>query len=175
MSRLESGFRALLPRLQADISPRCFSKAERYTIAAWITKTGVVAHRSANYRSILPASLPRALSQGSSIPAGIKVIAGKVEAGKTIQWAQSNLGFGLVRKSHLPFYDAKQTFVFVLSIADVFLGFGWHGLSNRMFEIFHSGDSTHQIYPHPKLARHIRKFDHLAIAPTEIGLRSKDI
>ena len=78
MSDLESAFASLLPRLQADMSPRQFSKAERRTIALWIVKTGIIVHYSSNYRIILPASVPRTLSQGMTVPAGIKVFGGSV-------------------------------------------------------------------------------------------------
>lgn len=175
MSRLESDFRKLLPRLLLDVSPRRFSKPERHTIAAWITKTGIVAHYSSNYRIILPSSLPYALERGRSIPAGIKVISGKSNTGKSIQWAQSNLGAAVLRKIDQALFDPKQTFVFVLSIMDIFIGFGWHGLSHERFEVFHAGNSTHQIYPHPKPATRPCVFDDLIIATTEIALRSKGI
>lgn len=175
MSRLESNFQELLPRLLLDVSPRRFSKSERNTIAAWITKTGIVAHYSSNYRRILPSSLPRALRQGASMPAGIKVISGKSNIGKTIQWVQSNLGAAVIRKSDQAFFDANETFVFVLSIMDFFVGFAWHGLSHERFEVFHTGSSTHQIYPHPKPATCPRVFDDLIIARTELALRSKGI
>jgi hypothetical protein len=73
MSRLESAFASLLPRLQVDMSPRRFSKEERRTIALWIVKTGIIVHCSSNYRTILPSSVPRALAQGATVPAGVKV------------------------------------------------------------------------------------------------------
>ena len=55
MSRLESAFGDLLPRLRADMSPGHFSKEERRIIALWIVKTGIIVHYSSNYRTILPA------------------------------------------------------------------------------------------------------------------------
>ena len=174
MSRLESDFGTLLPRLQADMSPRRFSKTERLTIAMWIVKTGIIAHRSANYRPILPASIPLALSQGASIPAGIKVFGGKVESRKTIQWVQSNIALGLVRPTDLSTFDAaKHTFVFVLSITNIFIGFGWHGLGQDEFEIFYPEDSTYHIYPHPEAAKNLRVFEDLTISATEIVLRRR--
>lgn len=175
MSRLESDFQELLPRLLLGVSPRRLSKPQRHTIAAWITKTGIVAHHSSNYRVILPNSLPHSLQQGRSIPSGIKVISGKSNTGKTIQWAQSNLRSAILHKTDYAFFDPKQTFVFVLSIRDIFIGFGWHGLSHERFEVFRAGNSTHQIYPHPKPAKRPCVFDDLFIATNEIALRSKGI
>lgn len=174
MSHLESDFGALLPRLQADMSPSRFSKTERRTIAMWIVKTGIIAHRSANYRTILPDSVPVALSQGATIPAGIKVFGGKVKSTKTIQWVQSNIACCTVRQTDLPTFDASgQTFVFVLSIMNIFIGFGWHGLGQGQFEIFHSPDSLHHIYPHPKAAKNSHMIDDLTIATAEIALRRR--
>ncbi len=98
---------------------------------------------------------------------------GKVRAGKTVQWAQSNLRLGILHKSDLPSFDTKQTFVFVLSITNIFIGFGWHGLDQNKFEIVNSGDATHLIYPHPKTARHLRVFEHLIDAASELAVRSK--
>jgi hypothetical protein len=57
MSDLETAFSQLLPRLEADMSPKRFSVAERRIIALWIVKTGIIVHYSSNYRIILPASV----------------------------------------------------------------------------------------------------------------------
>jgi hypothetical protein len=141
MSDLESSFSSLLPRLEADMSPRQFSTAERRTIALWIVKTGIIVHYSSNYRIILPASVPRTLSQGMTVPAGIKVFGGSVPSEKTIRWSQSNVGVAVVRSSDVPGYEPRQnTFVFALSIRNIFIGFGWHGLNQDEFEMVCSGD-----------------------------------
>jgi hypothetical protein len=171
MSDLETDFGSLLPRLQADMSPKQFSKAERRTIALWIVKTGIVVHYSSNYRIILPASVARALSQGATVPAGIKVFGGSVSSEKTIRWSQSNVGSALIQPSDVQDYDWRQnTFVFALSIRDIFIGFGWHGMSHDEFEMVYSGDSIQRIYPHPKTAKNARVFEHLALAMTQIAL-----
>ena len=174
MSRLESAFGRLLPRLQADISPKRFSKAERHTIALWIVKTGIVAHHSSNYRTILPAELARALSLGATVPAGIKVFGGKVALKKTIEWVQTNIGAALVQPTDVAeFETGKNTFVFALSIMDTFIGFGWHGLNQDRFEIVYSGESLQRIYPRPGSAKRPKLFEHLILGTTEIALHRR--
>jgi hypothetical protein len=176
MSDLESSFKILLPRLQANMSPKLFSKAERRTIALWIVKTGIIVHYSSNYRIILPASVPRALSQGMTVPAGIKVFGGSVTSEKTIRWSQSNIGAAVIQRSDVQDYNWHQsTFVFVLSIRNIFIGFGWHGLSQDDFELVYSGNSTHWIYPHPKPALSHEVFEDAVLATTEIGLRRRGV
>jgi hypothetical protein len=174
MARLESDFASLLPRLQADMSPKRFSKAERRTITLWIVKTGIIAHRSSNYRSILPDSLPRSLGRGTSIPAGIRVYGGLVKPEKTICWVQGNIRIILMLEADLTDYDvSKQTFVFVLSIVDIFLGFGWHGLNHSDFELYLATDDAHQIYPHPKSAQALNELENLTLATVDMGLRHR--
>jgi hypothetical protein len=174
MSRLEGAFATLLPRLQLDMSPRRFSKEERRTIALWIVKTGIILHCSSNYRTILPASVPRTLSQGATLPAGIKVFGGNVKPEKTIRWSQSNIALALVQRSDVPEFETGQsTFVFALSIMNVFIGFGWHGLSQDDFEIVYSGNSLQRIYPHPEPAKSFEIFEHVMLATTEVGLRRR--
>lgn len=174
MSRLESDFGRLLPRLQADMSPGRFSKAERRTIARWIVKTGITAHRSANYRPILPAWLPIALSQGANIPAGIKVFSGNVGSKKTIKWVQSNIGLCVVHPTDVPTFDAyNDTFVFALSIVNIFIGFAWHGLNPKEFEVFYPAGTLHRIYPHPEAATSRCVLEDVAFATTEVALRRK--
>jgi hypothetical protein len=174
MSDLETAFGSLLPRLEANMSPKQFSKAERHTIALWIVKTGIIVHYSSNYRIILPASVPRALSRDMTVTAGIKVFGGSVPLEKTIRWGQSNIGAAVIQRSDVEDYDWRQsTFVFVLSIRDIFIGFGWHGLSQDDFELVYSGNSTHWIYPHPKPAIRPRVLEDVVLATTEIGLRRR--
>jgi hypothetical protein len=118
------------------MSPRQFSAAERRTITLWIVKTGIIVHFSSNYRIILPALVPRTLSQGMTVPAGIKVFGGSVPSEKTIRWSQLNVGVAVVRPSDVPVCEPRQnTFVFALSIRNIFIGFGWHGLSQDEFEM----------------------------------------
>ena len=174
MSRLESAFGSLLPRLQADMSPRQFSKEERRIIALWIVKTGIIAHYSSNYRTILPAWVPCMLSQGTTVPAGIKVFGGSVEPEKTIRWVQSNIGVALVQPSDVSeFENGKNTFVFALSVRNIFIGFGWHGLSQDEFQIVYSGNSIQRIYPHPEPAKSPQVFENLILATTEIALHRR--
>lgn len=174
MSQLESSFQALLPRLQAGLTPRQFSKSERRTIAMWVVKTGLVAHRSSNYRTILPPTVALALLRGGSIPAGIKVFGGKLKGGKTVRWVQTNVSVCRLRHTDVATFDAAtQTFVFILAITNFFIGFGWHALSVDEFEIFHLDDLNHQIYPHPKAARSPRLLDDLTEAATVVGLRRR--
>jgi hypothetical protein len=174
MSDLETAFSQLLPRLEADMSPKRFSVAERRTIALWIVKTGIIVHYSSNYRIILPASVARTLWQDKTVPTGIKVFGGKVPSEKTIRWSQSNVGSALIQRSDVEDYDWRQnTFVFALSIRDIFIGFGWHGMSHDEFEMVYSGDSIQCIYPHPKPAKAARVFEHLALAMTQIALRRR--
>jgi hypothetical protein len=174
MSDLETAFGSLLPRLEADMSPRRFSTAERRTIALWIVKTGIIVHYSSNYRIILPASVARTLWQDMTVPAGIKVFGGSVPLEKTIRWSQSNVGAALIQRSDVQDYDWRQnTFVFALSIRDIFIGFGWHGMSHDDFEMVYSGDSIQCIYPHPKTAKNTRVFEHLALAMTQIALKRR--
>jgi hypothetical protein len=105
MSSLEGAFGRLLPRLQADMSPRKFSKEERRIIALWIVKTGIIAHHGSNYRTILPAWVPRTMSQGTTVPAGIKVFGGSVEPEKTIRWVQSNIGVAVVQRADVSEFE----------------------------------------------------------------------
>lgn len=175
MSRLESAFGRLLPRLRADMSPRHFSKEERRIIALWIVKTGIIVNYSSNYRTILPPEVPRALSQGSTVPAGVKVFGGSMEPEKTIRWVQTNIGVAVVQRSDVSeFENGKNTFVFVLSIRDIFIGFGWHGLSQGEFEIVYSGNSIQRIYPHPEPAKSPKVFEHVMLATTEIALHRRN-
>jgi hypothetical protein len=174
MSDLESSFGSLLPRLEANMSPRQFSTAERRTIALWIVKTGIIVNYSSNYRTILPASVAHMLSQSRNVPAGIKVFGGGVSSGKTIRWSQSNIGVAVVQRSDIPDYDWHQnTFVFALSIRDIFIGFGWHGLSQDEFEIVYSGHSVQCFYPHPKPAEKTHVFEDVMLATTEIALHHR--
>ena len=107
------------------MSPRRFSKEERRTIALWIVKTGIIVHSSSNYRTILPASVTRTLSQGATLPAGIKVFGGNVKPQKTIRWSQSNIGLAVIQRSDVSGLQTGQsTFVFALSIMNIFIGFG---------------------------------------------------
>jgi hypothetical protein len=176
MSDLESSFGSLLPRLEADMSPRRFSTAERRTVALWIGKTGIIVHYSSNYRIILPAGVARTLSQGMNVPAGIKVFGGSVSSEKTIRWSQSNIGVAVVRHSDIPEYEPRQnTFVFALSIRNIFIGFGWHGLSQDEFEIVYSGDSIQCFYPHPRPARNTRVLEDVVSATTQIALHRRRI
>lgn len=174
MSRLENAFASLLPRLQVDMSPRRFSKEERRTIALWIVKTGIIVHWSSNYRTILPVSVPRTLSQDATVPAGIKVFGGNVKPEKTIRWTQSNIGVAVVQRSDVSeFETGKSTFVFALSIMDIFVGFGWHGLSQDDFQIVYSGNSMQRIYPHPEPAKSPRVFEHVMLATAEIAVHRR--
>jgi hypothetical protein len=176
MSRLESAFRSLLPRLQTDMSARKFTKAERHIIALWIVKTGIIAHYSSNYRTILPPSVPRSLVQGAVVPAGIKVFGGNVKSQKTIRWVQSNIGAALVQQSDISkFETGKNTFVFVLSICNIFIGFGWHGLNKDKFEIVIRGNSVERVYPHPEPAKRPIVFEDLMLATAEIALHRRRI
>lgn len=155
MSRLENSFGMLLPRLQANPSPALFSKAERHTIAIWILKTAIVAHRSSNYRKILPDAVPLALTQGKTIPGGVAVFSGKSETAKEIEWHQSSIFSCRVRQTDINLFDARQdTFVFALALSAVVLCVGWHGVG-KDFEIIGTDDTVHQIYPRPKLAKRI--------------------
>jgi hypothetical protein len=79
-----------------------------------------------------------------------------------------------IQRSDVEDYDWRQnTFVFALSIRDIFIGFGWHGMSHDEFEMVYSGDSIQCIYPHPKPAKAARVFEHLALAMTQIALRRR--
>ncbi|MGB3539120.1 MAG: hypothetical protein WBA42_13245 [Mesorhizobium sp.] len=174
MSRLESAFRSLLPRLQASMSPSQFSKVERRTIALWIVKTGIVAHFSSNYRPILPPWIPQSLSRGATVPAGIKVFGGYVNSEKTIRWVQSNIGVALVQQSDVSAFETgKSTFVFVLSILNIFIGFGWHGLNRGEFDIVFPGNSVERFYPHPESAKSSRVFEDLLLTTAEIALHRR--
>lgn len=154
MSQLETRFAALLPRLEADLNPKRFTKIERSTIAQWIVKTGVVAHLSSNYRRILPDDFPTWLSRGQVIPGGIRVFSGLIETKERILWVQSNFTSITMRKSDFETFDArKHTFVFSLQIRGIFIGFGWHGLDKRSFRIALPDDQVHSIYPHPRTAK----------------------
>lgn len=176
MSRLESAFGSLLPRLRADMSARAFSKAERRTIALWIVKTGIIAHYSSNYRTILPASVPGSLAHGATVPSGIIVFGGNVESEKTIRWVQSNIGAALVQRSDISKFETGQnTFVFVLSIYNIFIGFGWHGLNQDEFEIVIRGNSVEHIYPHPEPAKRPIVFEDLMLATAEIALHRRRV
>ena len=153
MSKLETRFAALLPLLEADMSPKRFTKGERHTIATWIIKTGIVAHLSSNYRRILPDDFPLRLSRGQVIPGGIRVFGGTIKARNRIQWAQSNFTSITMRNSDFQSFDAQRhTFVFTLSIRGIFIGFGWHGLDKAAFKIMLPEDSMHQIHPQPRVA-----------------------
>jgi hypothetical protein len=78
------------------------------------------------------------------VPAGVKVFGGSVEPEKTIRWVQSNIGVAVVQPSDVSeFENGKNTFVFALSIRNIFIGFGWHGLSQDEFQIVYSGCATH--------------------------------
>jgi hypothetical protein len=174
MSDLESSFSSLLPRLEADMSPRQFSTAERRTIALWIVKTGIIVHYRSKYRIILPASVPRTLSQGTTAPAGIKVFGGSVPSGKTIRWSQSNVGAAVVRPSDVPDMNLAKTHLCLrFRSGNIFIGFGWHGLSQEEFEMVYSGDSIQRIYPHPKPAKNMRVFENLTLATTQIALHRR--
>ena len=174
MSRLEGAFANLLPRLRLDMSPRRFSKAERRTIALWIVKTGIIVHCRSNYQTILPVSVPRTLSQGATLPAGIKVFGGMSKPEKTIRWSESNIGLALIQRSDVAEFETGQsTFVFALSIMNIFSGFGWYGLSQDDFEIVYSGDALQRIYPHPEPAKRLAIFEHVMLATTEVGLRRR--
>jgi hypothetical protein len=86
----------------------------------------------------------------------------------------SNIGAAVVQRSDVQDYDWHQnTFVFVLSIRDIFIGFGWHGLSQDDFELVYSGDSIQCIYPHPKPAKNMRVFENLTFATTQIALHRR--
>lgn len=174
MSDLESTFGRLLPRLQADMSPRQFSKAERRIIALWIVKTGIIAHYSSNYRTILPLGVPHSLSQGRVVPAGVKVFGGVVDSGKDIRWIQSNIGVAHIRPSDISEIEAgEKTFVFALSIQNIFIGFSWHGLSQKDFNLTYTDSSVHRIYPHPESARNPRVLEDIMLATTQICLRRR--
>ena len=171
MSRLESGFRDLLPRLERDPNPKRFTKAERATLAKWIVKTGIVAHLSSNYRRILPETFPASLAKGTVVPGGIKVFGGRITPTKTIAWVQSNLASMLIRPSDLASLDARNgSFVFALSIKGIFLGFAWHALDRGVSEIAIRGSSLHQYYPHPKRAESSKEFEHLQVAVAGVGI-----
>jgi hypothetical protein len=149
MSDLETAFGALLPRLRSSTAPNAFSKGERHTIAAWVVKTGIVAHRSANYRQILPEGIAMQLRQGKAMPGAVRVFAAPGDLKGKVQWHQSNL-FAEVRHSDLPHFDPRRdTFLFALMFDDVSIGFGWHN-TDKSYEIACRDASLHQIYPHPK-------------------------
>jgi hypothetical protein len=110
------------------------------------------------------------------VPAGIKVFGGSVALEKTIRWSQSNIGLAIVLPSDVPEYEPRQnTFVFALSIRNIFIGFGWHGLSQDDFELVYSGNAIQWIYPHPKPAISPQVFEDVVLATTEIGLRRRRI
>jgi hypothetical protein len=99
-----------------------------------------------------------------------------VKPEKTIRWVQSNIGAAVLHPSDVSEFQktaGQSTFVFALSIMDIFIGFGWHGLSQDEFEIVYSGDSSQRIYPHPEPAKSPEVFDHLMLATVEIGLRRR--
>jgi hypothetical protein len=171
MSRLESGFKELLPRLERDLNPRRFTKAERAVLAKWIVKTGVVAHLSSNFRRILPEAFPESLAKGTVIPGGIKVFGGRTRPAKTIAWVQSNLASMLIRPSEMASLDTRNdSFIFALSIKGIFLGFAWHALDRNVSEIAIRSRSLHQYYPHPISAAGSQEFDDLQLAAMGVGL-----
>lgn len=160
MSQLETRFAALLPRLEADVNPKRFNKAERASIAKWIIKTGIVAHLSSNYRRILPDGFPLWLSRGQVIPGGIRVFGGTLEEKEQILWAQTNFTSITMPKSDFKSFDARRhTFVFTLQIRGIFIGFGWHGMDQRDFRIMLPDDQMHHIYPHPHSARSAKPYE----------------
>lgn len=174
MSKLESAFGAILPRLEENMTPRCFSRSERAVIARWIVKTGLVAHLSSNYRRILPEDFPTSLAKASVIPGGIKVFGGQVASKKAVHWVQANLPLSVLPESDVPSFDpTRSTFVFVLAIRGIFLGFGWHGLDRNSVKISLPDDSMHEFYPHPNSARRLELFDDLRMAAMEVGLIPK--
>lgn len=174
MSRLENAFGALLPRLERDPNPRRFTKTERATLAKWMVKTGVVAHLSSNFRRILPEAFPRSLAKGAVIPGGIKVFGGCIKPTKTIAWVQTNLASALLSPSDLASFDARTgSFIFVLSIKGIFLGFAWHALDTATLEIAVRDNSLHQYYPHPKGAKGTEEFDDLRFAAMGVGLEPR--
>jgi len=171
MSQLEKGFAELLPRLEADINPRRFTKGERTTISKWIIKTGIVAHLSSNYRQILPDDFPMWLSRGQVIPSGIKVYGGTLESENQVLWAQSNFTSITMRQSDYDSFDPKKhTFVFSLQIKGIFIGFGWHGMGRRRFKIKLPDDRMHEIYPHPRTAKSPATYEDLRQATMMVRL-----
>ncbi|WP_404403778.1 hypothetical protein [Pelagibacterium halotolerans] len=171
MSRLEVAFSAILPRLEMDINPRRFSKTERATIAKWIVKTGIIAHLSSNYRRILPETFPISLSRGQAIPGRVRVFGGNVAESKSIRWIQSNLASTVLSRSDLASFDPlKDSFVFILSIRKVFLGFGWHDLNRNAMNLSLNDSSLHQFYPRPQPAQISKVFDDLQMASFGLSL-----
>lgn len=174
MASLEEAFGSLLPRIAAGDSPRGFSKSERVIIAQWIVKTGIVAHFSSNYRRILPVSVPLALRKGTCVPPGIIVFGGKAKNVAPLSWYQSNLHLATLRKFDLGRFDPKSaTFVFVVQICGIFLGYAWHALDKRNYKLLYSDRSLNQFYPHPKCATRSMKFDDLSAAAMAVYLSAK--
>ena len=162
MSRLETKFAEILPRLEADMSPKKLSKSERSTVSSWIIKTGIVAHLSSNYRQILPDDFPMRISRGLVVPGGIKVFGGKLRPKDQILWVQSNFSSLTMRRSDFNNLDLRRhTFVFALQIKGVFIGFAWHGLEQREYRIALPDEQTNQIYPRPRTASSIAPYDDL--------------
>lgn len=171
MSQLETKFAALLPRLEADVNPRKFTKVERATIAQWIIKTGIVAHLSSNYRRILPEGFPLLMSRGRIVPGGIRVFSGLLEEKRRILWAQSNFTSIIMRRSDYDSFDAtKNTFVFALQIRGIFIGFGWHGMNRRDFKIMLPDDQMHHVYPHPRTAMSAKPYEDIRQAAMLVQL-----
>jgi hypothetical protein len=174
MSRLETAFATLLPRIQADTSPRSFSKRERQKIALWLLKTAIMVQQSANYRKILPDDLGRDLSRGTTVPRATKVFYGTVRNPETIRWAQSNFAMALVRPADSISIDYKtDTFVIALAIEHTLLVLGWHNLNQDEFEAFCIGEVLSELYPHPRLAKKADSIDDIVGAARLIGLRRR--
>ncbi len=160
MSQLETQFSEILPRLETDINPKRFNKADRAVVSSWILKTGIVAHLSSNYRQILPDDFATRISNGRTIPGGTKVFGGITANTDQIFWVQSNLSSITIRKSDLDKLDSrKHTFVFALQIKSIFIGFAWHGMDRRRYKITIPEEKAHQLYPHPSATRSLTPYD----------------
>lgn len=174
MSRLETEFSVLLPRLLSNPSSRGFSKKERRIITLWAIKTGLMANLSANYRRIIPDSFIDQISCGSSIPAGIVAFSGSCISGKPISWFQGNVAVMHVRKGDEAKIDPyNETFVFIIATENTFIGFGWHGADKKKFRLNLTSNDVHEIYPHAKNAKSPHLFDDLMIASTRVGLQRR--
>lgn len=160
MSRLETRFAEILPRLEADMNPKRLSKSERSTVSMWIIKTGIVVHLSSNYREILPDDFPLRMSQGKVVPGGIKVFGATLKPEDQIQWVQSNFTWITMQRSDFNNIDLRRhTFVFALQIKGICIGFAWHGLDQRKHRIALPDEQANQIYPHPRTASLIAPYE----------------
>ena len=170
MSRLESSFKELLPRLQTKMDPRLFSKRERRCISVWLIKTGIIAHWSSNYRKILPSSFCRSAYKGTSIPAGTVIFGGNTQGIKTINWHQSNISIIRLPNSEINHIDYKTgTFQFNFSIEDIFLGFAWHKYTNQRYRITTS--KVHNFYPRPTFNKETIRHNPYFLASPYISLK----